>query len=297
MASGRRRREPRPTPGVSRRSFLKGAAGAGAVASGLVAFPDLAFGAPNSVSDENAKPGSPPEDWESSRSATIEGFTTDFSVGSRRDGGLQDPNGVDQLPRSHLPARVVRRARGPTHRRHHPLGVAPADPAGADHERRDGPHRLRQLGDLGDVDRSRQQRVRRLLRPLRAARRRRRAQPHAVRRAPPRTVATSSCRRPRRPGRRTTCGATAASTRGCRGAAYKVSYNRPEIPYFPETDFFSMEYPLVRWLERNGYDVSYCGEHRHAPQPRVPPQPQGVHLLGPRRVLVGPHARQRRGGS
>ena len=41
--------------------------------------------------------------------------------------------------------------------------------------------------------------------------------------------------------------------------AYKVSYNRPEIPYFPETDFFSMEWPLVRWLERNGYDVSYCG--------------------------------------
>ena len=43
------------------------------------------------------------------------------------------------------------------------------------------------------------------------------------------------------------------------GRGYKVSYNRPEIPYFPETDFFSMEYPLVRWLERNGYDVSYCG--------------------------------------
>ena len=27
----------------------------------------------------------------------------------------------------------------------------------------------------------------------------------------------------------------------------------------PETDFFSMEWPLVRWLERNGYDVAYCG--------------------------------------
>ncbi len=25
-----------------------------------------------------------------------------------------------------------------------------------------------------------------------------------------------------------------------------------------ENDFFSAEYPLVRWLERNGYDVAYC---------------------------------------
>ena len=41
--------------------------------------------------------------------------------------------------------------------------------------------------------------------------------------------------------------------------AYKVSYNRPltvrgEIP---EDSPFNAEYPMVRWLERNGYDVSY----------------------------------------
>jgi WD40 repeat protein/fibronectin type 3 domain-containing protein len=43
------------------------------------------------------------------------------------------------------------------------------------------------------------------------------------------------------------------------GRAYKVSYNRPfntrddEV----ETWLFNAEYPMVRWLEANGYDVSY----------------------------------------
>jgi len=42
--------------------------------------------------------------------------------------------------------------------------------------------------------------------------------------------------------------------------AYKVSYNRP----FETRDYravnlvFNSEYPMVRWLERNGYDVSYA---------------------------------------
>ncbi len=48
------------------------------------------------------------------------------------------------------------------------------------------------------------------------------------------------------------------------GRAYKVSYNRPfttRCCEFPngstETWIFNTEYPMVRWLERNGYDVSY----------------------------------------
>ena len=48
------------------------------------------------------------------------------------------------------------------------------------------------------------------------------------------------------------------------GRAYKVSYNRPfttRCCFFPEgsihTWVFNAEYPMVRWLERNGYDVSY----------------------------------------
>ena len=48
------------------------------------------------------------------------------------------------------------------------------------------------------------------------------------------------------------------------GRAYKVSYNRPfttRCCEFPngstETWLFNTEYPMIRWLERNGYDVSY----------------------------------------
>jgi Domain of unknown function (DUF4082)/Bacterial Ig domain len=42
--------------------------------------------------------------------------------------------------------------------------------------------------------------------------------------------------------------------------AYKVSYNRPLIVrggQFARTWFFADEYPMVRWLEANGYNVSY----------------------------------------
>jgi hypothetical protein len=43
------------------------------------------------------------------------------------------------------------------------------------------------------------------------------------------------------------------------GRAYKVSYNRPfnTRAANPLSWFFGAEYPMVRWLEANGYDVSY----------------------------------------
>jgi hypothetical protein len=43
--------------------------------------------------------------------------------------------------------------------------------------------------------------------------------------------------------------------------AYKVSYDRPFITRDDlEEDFlFNAEYPMIRWLERSGYDVSYFG--------------------------------------
>jgi Domain of unknown function (DUF4082)/Bacterial Ig-like domain/Bacterial Ig domain len=47
---------------------------------------------------------------------------------------------------------------------------------------------------------------------------------------------------------------------GPQGGAYKVSYNRPfnTRVYDGNTDWlFNAEYPLVRWLEANGYNVSY----------------------------------------
>ena len=48
---------------------------------------------------------------------------------------------------------------------------------------------------------------------------------------------------------------------GIAGAAraYKVSYNRPFTTrdYAPEDWLFNAEYPMIRWLEANGYNVSY----------------------------------------
>lgn len=43
------------------------------------------------------------------------------------------------------------------------------------------------------------------------------------------------------------------------GRAYKVSYNRPFYTAVskPQTWLFNNEYPMVRWLEANGYDVRY----------------------------------------
>ena len=46
---------------------------------------------------------------------------------------------------------------------------------------------------------------------------------------------------------------------GPQGGAYKVSYNRPFTTASDAIEdwIFNAEYPMVRWLERNGYDVSY----------------------------------------
>jgi hypothetical protein len=46
---------------------------------------------------------------------------------------------------------------------------------------------------------------------------------------------------------------------GPQNGAYKLSYNRPftTASDAPEDWIFNAEYPMVRWLERNGYDVSY----------------------------------------
>jgi hypothetical protein len=48
------------------------------------------------------------------------------------------------------------------------------------------------------------------------------------------------------------------------GRAFKVSYNRPfdtrsrPLSFGAITFLFDSEYPMVRWLEANGYDVAYC---------------------------------------
>jgi hypothetical protein len=59
-----------------------------------------------------------------------------------------------------------------------------------------------------------------------------------------------------------------ANLYGCNGntditcRAFKVSYNRPSYTrqFNPNSWVFNAEYPMVRWLEANGYDVSYVSE-------------------------------------
>lgn len=52
------------------------------------------------------------------------------------------------------------------------------------------------------------------------------------------------------------------------GRAVKVSYSRPMDPGQLENDFYYAEMPLIRWLERNGYDVTYtsCIDTDRRPQ-------------------------------
>jgi hypothetical protein len=54
-------------------------------------------------------------------------------------------------------------------------------------------------------------------------------------------------------------GGSSLYTGGPAGRAYKVSYNRPFTTrdYAPEDFLFNSEFPMVRFLERNGYNVAY----------------------------------------
>ena len=54
---------------------------------------------------------------------------------------------------------------------------------------------------------------------------------------------------------------------------------------------------MVRWLERNGYDVSYSTGRRHRPARRRAAGAPRLPVGRPRRVLVGRPARERRGGA
>ena len=46
---------------------------------------------------------------------------------------------------------------------------------------------------------------------------------------------------------------------GYQGSAWAVSYNRPSSDRFSDdtASVFASQYPMLRWVERNGYDVSY----------------------------------------
>ena len=77
--------------------------------------------------------------------------------------------------------------------------------------------------------------------------------------------------------------------------AEKLSYNRPFTTRGAELEnwLFNAEYPMIRWLERNGYDVSYMSAidiERYSQPDR---EPQDLPVGRPRRVLVTGTARRR----
>ena len=227
-------------------------------------------GAPaNAIEAENCLPGNPPSEWDVSGAGdpTLQGFATDISVDQGETVSFKVDTTVDRLPDRHLPPRLLpgqRRAPG----RDDPERAIPQDePARLpDHDVDDGPRRLRQLVRVRVVDGARERGLRHLHREARARGRRRSARATSSSSSATTTGAPTCSSRPRtRPGRPTTATAATASTATApegptaSGRAYKVSYNRPFTTRetAPEDWLFNAEYPMVRWLERNGYDVSY----------------------------------------
>ena len=225
------------------------------------------------IACENSKPGTPQSQWDISGagSSTIQGFATDISVnvGGTISFKIKTPARSYRLDIYRMGyyqgngARLVATVS--------PSATLPADAAGVRQPDLDRPDRLWQLGGLGVVGGAVDRRLRHLLRQ---------ARPRPTARAARATSSSSSattpatrtcCSRPRtRRGRPTTTTAATASTTGPApdGRAWKVSYNRPfNTRGDSAEDFvFNAEYPMVRWLEANGYDVSYFTERRRRPQ-------------------------------
>ena len=184
---------------------------------------------------------------------------------------LQDRHARDRLSARHLPDGLLRR-RGRAQGRDDPaVRVAAADAAGLPDRRGDRPRRLRQLGGVGVVDGA--------ARPPRRASTSRSSCAMTPAGPSRRATSSSSCattraspiccsRRPTRRGRRTTGTAATACTSGSPAGPRLQGQLQPSVhdarSRLPKTFVFNAEYPMVRWLEANGYDVSYIDRRRHA---------------------------------
>ena len=219
----------------------------------------------NPVVCENQQAGAPGErvGHQRRRRRHDQGFATDISVNRGETVDFKIDTTASELPARYLSDGVLRRLRRPEGGDGHALGDPAAGAAGVPERRGDRPGRLRQLGESRRPGPCRPTAVSGIYFAKLDAHRHRRRQPHRLRRARrqrPRGPALPDLRhdvaglqpvRRQQPLRRRP---------GPTGRAYKVSYNRPvhrRAAHAPRTGVFNAEYPMVRWLEANGYDVSY----------------------------------------
>ena len=234
---------------------------------------------------------------------SIQGFATDISVDQGQTVDFKIDTHRDRLPDRHLPARLLRRPRRAAgrHDPRRPTRPRPTSPTARSSTarptttsstaatgacRRRGPCRPTRPPASTSPSRPRARRRRREPHRLHRPRRRRRLRPavpdvrhdlaglQPVRRLQP-------LRRPARPRPQ---------------GQLQPARSRPAAR--PTEDWlFNAEYPMLRWLERNGYDVSYSTGVDSARRGARDPRARGVPVGRARRVLVGGAARQRRGGA
>ena len=214
------------------------------------------------------------------------------SASTAADGLVQGQHHRDELPPRHLPPGLLRRprrAQGGDRARRRPACRRTSRPA--------SPTRRTGLVDCGNwavsglVGRARRRGLRHLLRQARAHRHRRR-EPHRL-------------RRPRRRGHVAAAvpdlGHDLAGLQQLRRQQPVHRRRRPAAPTrsattgrSPRADvdngqdwLFNAEYPMVRWLEANGYDVSYTtGVDTDRARRTELLEAQGLPVGRPRRVLV-----------
>ncbi|MGB8344413.1 MAG: N,N-dimethylformamidase beta subunit family domain-containing protein [Ktedonobacteraceae bacterium] len=66
------------------------------------------------------------------------------------------------------------------------------------------------------------------------------------------------------------------------GRAFQVSFDRPYAENFGAQNLLSWEYPMIRWLEKDGYNVSYVSEVDVQTNPKI--------LLGHHGILIVGHS-------
>ena len=178
---------------------------------------------------------------------------------------MKQPGSRSELRRrlsdGYLPDGLVPGQRRPAHR---PASPGSRRPPGSRRARPSTTGQVQcQLERVGDVADPRGRSLRRLLRQTRPAPTTRRATSSSSSATTARTR-TSTTRRPTRLGRRTTSYGGKSLYTGVPGARSRARLQGQLQPALHHArcqrgqDFiFNAEYPMVRWLERNGYDVSY----------------------------------------